>query len=114
MDDSVNPIEFQLRTPIDETAEDATRFLKRKLNQCIEAVIDYFCELLAPGQGSAVKKSSLAASETEEPNNKCPPEIMNLVEAYKNASSQQAKLVILTLPPENMSKTDAMKFFACS
>ena len=114
MDDSVSPIKFQLRTPIDGAAENTAKFLERKLNQCIEAVTDYFCEMLVPGQGSAVKRSLLATSEAEEPNDKCPPEIMNLVEAYKNASSQQTKLVILTLLPENLSKTAAMKFFACS
>ena len=67
--------------------------------------------MLAPEQGSAVKRSLLTTSKAKESDDQCPSELLHLVKAYKDAPSQQAKLVILTLLPENVSKTDAMRFY---
>ena len=114
LDDSVSPVKFRLRTPTDDASENTARSLKRKIEQCINAATNYFCEMLAPGQSSAVKRSSLTTSEAKKSDDQCPAELLHLVKVYKDAPSQQAKLVILTLLPENVSKTDTMRFFSCS
>ena len=57
--DSVSPVKFQLRSPVDDITENTAKKLKRKLNQCMEAAAEYFCEMLAPGQGDDIKKRFL-------------------------------------------------------
>ena len=114
LNDSVSPVKFQLRTPIDDASDNTARSLKRKIEQCINAATNYFCEMLAPGQGSAVKRSLLTTSEAKESDDQCPSGLLHLVKGYKDAPSQQAKLVILTLLPENDLKTDTMRLFSCS
>ena len=46
--DSVSPVKFQLRSPVDDITENTAKKLKRKLNQCMEAAAEYFCKMLAP------------------------------------------------------------------
>ena len=43
---------------MDLVAPSTERHLKRKLDSCVEAVTDFLCESIAPGQGKEVKKGS--------------------------------------------------------
>ena len=54
--DSVSPMKFQLRSSVDDITDHTAKKLKRKLTQCLNAAAEYFCEMLAPGQGSEIKK----------------------------------------------------------
>ena len=114
LSDSISPIKFQLRSPVEDITSHTAKKLKRKLNQCMEAAADYFCEVLALSQGSAIKKRFLQLASTPVIEKSIPAEIEHLVEPFKQATSQQAKLIILTLVPDHISKTETMQYFECS
>ena len=112
--DSVSPVKFQLRSPVGDITENTTKKLKRKLNQCMEAAAKYFCEMLAPGQGDNIKKRFLEKTSAATQEKSIPAETENLVASFKQPPSQQARLVILTLVPDNISKIEVMEYFDCS
>ena len=59
-DESVSPIKYQLRTPVEEASENTVKSLKRKFSQCISASTDFICDSLAPGQGEELKNLMLS------------------------------------------------------
>ena len=81
---------------------------------CLDSAQDYFCELLAPGQGEKIKKRFVQPESTTVKEKVIPPEVEHLVQPFKQASSQQAGLIILTLVPDHVSKSQMMEYFSCS
>ena len=86
------------------------RKMKRKLEKCINAATDYFCEAMASGQGLELKKALLDVPSPTV-SKEIPLELKHLVEAFENAPSFQVKLIILTLVPKCFSKKDVCEYF---
>ena len=107
----VSPVKYQLRTPVAEMSSSTKRKMKRKLEKCINAATDLFCEAMAPGQGLELKKALLDVPSPTNINREIPFELKYLVEAFENAPSFQVKLIILTLVPESFSKKDVCEYF---
>ena len=112
--DSVSPVKFQLRSSVDDITDHTAKKLKRKLTQCVNAAAEYFCEMLAPGQASEIKKRFLGETLASAQEKSIPAEIENLLEPFKQAPSQQARLVTLTLVPDHITKKEVMQYFKCS
>ena len=55
---TISPFTFQSQSAVDLVAPSTERYLKRKLDSCVEAVTDFLCESIASGQGKEVKKGS--------------------------------------------------------
>ena len=113
IDESISPISYQLRTPIEEASENAVKSLKRKFSQCINVSTDFICDSLASGQGEELKNLLLSDRNKKE-SAKIPVELSSLVESCKLAPSQQVRYLILSLVPLKFSKSDRMNFFVCS
>ena len=113
IDESIGPIKYQLQIPVEETSENTIKSFKRKFSQCINASTDFICDSLAPGEGEEFKNLLLSDRNKKE-SGKIPAELLSLVESYKSAPSQQACYLVLSLVPQNFSKSDCMNFFGCS
>ena len=70
--------------------------------------------MLAPGQGSEIKKRFLEETLASTHEKSILAETENLLEPFKQVPSQQARLVILTLVPDHITKTEPMQYFNCS
>ena len=62
---TISPFKFQLQSAVDLVAPSTERYLKRKLDSCVEVVTDFLRESIAPGQGKEVKKRLLESSQEE-------------------------------------------------
>ena len=60
---TISPFKFQLRSPVNTVASSTQRYLKRKLDICVQAVTDFLCESVAPGQGEEIKKRLVASAQ---------------------------------------------------
>ena len=60
---TMSPFKFQLQSAVDLVAPSTERYLKRKLDSCVEAITDFLCESIAPDQGKEVKKRLLESSQ---------------------------------------------------
>ena len=67
--------------------------------------------MLASGQGSEIKKRFLEETLASAHEKSIQAETENLLEPFKQAPSQQARLVILTLVPDHITKTEVMQYF---
>ena len=102
---TISPFKYQLRSPVEDVALSTQRYLKRKIDSCVQAVTDYLCESIATGQGQEIKKRLIESTQEDK-------QLSSLKEAYQAAPTNLAKTAIISLAP--LSKQQVMDKFGCS
>ena len=102
---TISPFKYQLRSPVEDVALSTQRYLKRKVDSCVQAVTDYLCESIAPGQGQEIKKRLIESTQEDK-------QLSSLKEAYQAAPTNLAKAAIISLAP--LSKQQVKDKFGCS
>ena len=78
--------------------------MKRKLDTCVQAVTDFLCKSVAPGQGEEIKKQLVESVQEDK-------QLGKLKEAYQTAPTNLARAAILSLIP--LPKQLIMDQFGC-
>ena len=90
---------------VDTAASSTQRYLKRKLDTCVQAVTDFLCEAIVPGQGTEIKKRLVELIQEDK-------QLGKLKEVYRAAPTNFVRAAILSLVP--LSKQQIMDQFGCS
>ena len=89
---AISPFKYQLRSPVEDVPLSTQSYLTKKINSFTQAVKDYLCESIAPGQGQEIKKRLIESIQEER-------QLSSLKEAYQAAPTNLAKTAILFLEP---------------
>ncbi|CAC5357950.1 unnamed protein product [Mytilus coruscus] len=98
---SFSPLKYQLETPLDKIKESTLRYIKRKVNQSVDCVM----EAIAPGQGVAVKKILLREMKNPHDQNDVQTDLVReILQLYNATTDNRIRRQLLALISKQLSK----------